>query len=634
MNTATAHPFERACWAGAALLAIALLQSVVRVPLGVAPVALTAGVVLFAAVAPWPALLLIAAAGPLSSVLFHLAGPTYEVRFEEIVVLAYLAGAAMHQAARPGQGGLPLIFRWSSWLLLFAAFASGLVVLSGMAAADPAIPAWQFAWRMVSFEYLQGAHALFPAMLLVEGVLLALISAELCARHPLLRTTALTAAMVASAAAAGLLTIVRLLSVAWAREDPWAAIGTLIAQFRISVVHPDLNAAGSYFAMMLCVTLAFARHRTLTLVTVPVIGLALWTSGSRAALLALALMALITMLRSSALRVKRPLLLSAVATLVLLAGLIGFYPHARNENVRAAALFRMQLARAAAYAVTEAPVFGIGAGRFYDESMRYIAATRPSDTPLHVGGNENAHNNFLQIAAELGVIGLVLFLVVVAAALKQPQEPAVDPRLQWPLAAALGTYLLTCVMGHPLLVASAAYPFWLLLGVSAAAQGITAIRPAGLRLVAAAVALTLLVALPFRIVEASRNANLEHVGVGVSRWQRDSEGARFRWAGGHSSIYVPGDASAVRIPVRHGGVEPPVIEVRIFVAGREANRVLVESGGGWMTVRLRITPRSAARFIKVDLLATSPQSGQTLDIEPTHESGALMIGRIEPEGSR
>lgn len=326
----------------------------------------------------------------------------------------------------------------------------------------------------------------------------------------------------------------------------------------------------------------------------------------------------------------------AVALAVLLAAGIAWYPEGRNENLKAASAFRLQIAKAAMYAMADAPLFGIGGGRFYDESMRYVAASRHSETPLHVGGNENAHNYFLQTAAELGVLGLSLLLAVLASALGRTLQPTVDRRLRWSVVAGLAVYLATCLVGHPLLVAGTAYPFWLLLGVSAGARGDVPASSSRLRWATAALVTLLLVSLPVRAIDAARSANLEHAGVGLSMWQRDEQGIRFRWAGGRSAIYVPSDATAVRIPLRHGGQGPARIDVRIFIAGREANRVRVEAGSDWKVVRLLIPHRTEneARFTDVDLLATPADSLQPLDVVSTDRSGVLMIGRIEPEGRR
>ena len=50
------------------------------------------------------------------------------------------------------------------------------------------------------------------------------------------------------------------------------------------------------------------------------------------------------------------------------------------------------------------PIFGVGAGRYYGMSERFMG---PFIRDLW---RENAHNNFLQIGAELGALGLLGFL--------------------------------------------------------------------------------------------------------------------------------------------------------------------------------------------------------------------------------
>lgn len=635
MNTATATSFERICWAGAALLAAALLHSVYVVPLGPLPLTVISGLVLLAVIKPSSALLVLAAVGPLAPSLFWITGPRYDTRFEEILVLAYTVGAAAHLAARPARGALPTVFRWTVWLLILTALASTVVVFAGLAATDPSVSMWGYAARLAGSEYLQQPHALFRALLLVEGLGLALICAELCARDPRPRSTAVVGALVAAGTLVGVLTIVRLVSIAVARDDPWTTMITLIAQFRVSAVHPDLNAAGSYFALLLCAAVGLTRRRWVLMSTVPLMVCGLWTSGSRAALAACVIAATAVAIQQRSVRLHRRLAAAgAIALAVILVVGIAWYPEGRNEGLKAAAAFRIQIGKAAMYAVADAPVFGIGAGRFYDESMRYVAASRHSETPLHVGSLENAHNYFLQVAAELGLLGLGLFLTLLASALGKPIQSMVERRLRWAIVAGLVVYLATCLVGHPLLVAGTAYPFWLLLGVAACARGRVPPSAPQWQWAGAAVVVMVVASLPVRAISATRSANLEHAGVGLSMWQRDNEGIRFRWGGGRSALYVPADATAVKIPLRHGGQGPAIIDVRIFIAGREANRVRVEAGGDWTIVRLLVPPGEGARFTAVDLLATSPDSLEPLDIVSTDGSGALMIGRIEPERSR
>ena len=108
------------------------------------------------------------------------------------------------------------------------------------------------------------------------------------------------------------------------------------------------------------------------------------------------------------------------------------------------------------------PVFGVGVGRFFSTSAEYLSPAFRSVVP-----SENAHNNFLQVLAELGIVGFVPFVwligaVVVVVWRRRRSGPL--PRSAAAGAAGLSAFVLTWFGGHPLLVAEAAYPFWLLLG--------------------------------------------------------------------------------------------------------------------------------------------------------------------------
>ena len=63
--------------------------------------------------------------------------------------------------------------------------------------------------------------------------------------------------------------------------------------------------------------------------------------------------------------------------------------------------------------IASRPAFGIGLGEFYQRSGEFATPELIAKFPVAV--HENAHNNFLQIAAELGLIGGVVFVWLVAA---------------------------------------------------------------------------------------------------------------------------------------------------------------------------------------------------------------------------
>jgi hypothetical protein len=343
------------------------------------------------------------------------------------------------------------------------------------------------------------------------------------------------------------------------------------------------------------------------------IAVGLWLSGSRTALAAVfepgalsGLIALRTRWGNRKAYMTIILLVIAVA-----AGAWRWYPAGRNATGSEALEVRVVMGKAALRLTAAHPVFGVGLGRFYALSGHF----------------ENAHNNFLQIAAELGMSGLVLFLCIVALAIRETWRRLDAPEPSWGLLGGLAAFLLTCTAGHPLLVAGAAYPFWIALGLAASPSEAPPRPDWRLRLAAVGVMLAIAVTLPFRIAEAERQANREQASVGLSKWQREPDGSRYRWAGGRSAFFVVSSARAIRIPLRPAPQGPIPMEVRIFVDGREADRILLASTQDWRTARIVLARRPTAAFSRIDLEARAPGAPASLDGQSTDTTGVLMVGR-------
>ena len=113
--------------------------------------------------------------------------------------------------------------------------------------------------------------------------------------------------------------------------------------------------------------------------------------------------------------------------------------------------------------MTEAnPAFGVGIGRFYSRSGEFSSSGAAQEFPPAV--HENAHNNFLQILAELGIVGfgVMMWLLWTAAGYGRRLLGADmhDP-LRWGLMTGLSAFVLSCLGGHPLLIDEPAFAFWL-----------------------------------------------------------------------------------------------------------------------------------------------------------------------------
>ncbi len=118
------------------------------------------------------------------------------------------------------------------------------------------------------------------------------------------------------------------------------------------------------------------------------------------------------------------------------------------------------------------PAFGVGIGRFYARSGEFSSPELLVSFPPAI--HENAHNNFLQILAELGIVGFASVLWLLWSTVRYGRrllaaDLQVDPHglLRWSLVTGLLAFLLSWLGGHPLLIDEPAFAFWLLLGTVA-----------------------------------------------------------------------------------------------------------------------------------------------------------------------
>jgi hypothetical protein len=270
------------------------------------------------------------------------------------------------------------------------------------------------------------------------------------------------------------------------------------------------------------------------------------------------------------------------------------------------------------------PVFGIGIGRYYSRSGEFSSQELLTNFPPAI--HENAHNNFLQILAELGMLGLAsaLWLLMTAANYGR-RLLAADERdpVRWSLATGLVAFVVSWLGGHPLLIDEPAFAFWLLLGTLAGwgASFDVASSPKRLRdWVVVAAILGIAVSVPIRADRQKADFNLEHRGVGLSTWRDAVDGVRYRLAGSASSVFVPAHVPTVTIPMRATGERDLRVELRLD--GRPAD-VLTVPADRWHFLRFSLPQnREGPRFHRLDFAVVSPT---------TTSDGVLMIGKVEPK---
>ncbi|OFW16056.1 MAG: hypothetical protein A3F70_12275 [Acidobacteria bacterium RIFCSPLOWO2_12_FULL_67_14] len=377
---------------------------------------------------------------------------------------------------------------------------------------------------------------------------------------------------------------------------------------RYSLHLADLNAAGSLYvvAVLVAASALWSRppRRGLWIAALAAVLPALWLTGSRSSLLAMAagLLILAAARRPGALSRARIVTVAAILSAILLAALalMDWQPDVRGSAARSATL-RSQFLATTGRMFASAPIFGVGIGRYFDRSAEFMS---PELRGLY--GNENAHNYFAQQFAELGLVGGVLFLwlagALVAAGWERSRAPDASP-LAVGLFAGVSSYLMTCVTGHPLLVAEAALPFW---AASGALAGAGSTRPLERRVYPLAAALAGLA-----IAAGVAGGVMAYAAVGEAPAERGfhgietaPDGAPFRWMTRHAVTYVPNDGPGfLRLRVRAPGIgmlRPLMLETS--VAGRVVDRREVPADR-WMTFDMPVRSSASAPFRRVDLWA-------------------------------
>jgi hypothetical protein len=623
-------------WAVCVAVGLLLLSSLLQQPLTFRQSAILTAFAALSLFRPLDALLVFAALGPIVGLADAVLGLSFGGWLLETAVLLLLVPWTAMQ------------IRWSrstewrslDWALLaFAVIVAGsalahlpvIVLRAGSESTSYAL--WQFFTR----EYLlhpAGYGVASEAVALVEGIGLCAFVSRLAVDVGAARR--IVGMAIAGATAAAMLNVSRLLEVALRRGPLTDTLVDATRTLRINTQYADLNAAGSYFALFAVAAIGLSNVRTrrgsiYAAAAIPLV-LAVWLSGSRTALTATGLGVMLTFVvrhREGALRLiqARKRILAAAAVLVVLMSLVVLFPNGRNVGVRYSVWARVELASTAFDMLADRPLLGVGVSRFYDLFPQYAspelrqAFYEATWVPVV---RENAHNNFLQILAELGLAGFAAFVLILLLAL-QP-APAVLGSVRPTLVVALGAFFFTALFGHPLLTRPVAYPFWLILGVAAAGAPPIAPRSAAIvRAAATAAIVALVVTLPFRDEYERRHANLEGVALGMSNWERDEAGHRFRWAAAESAFFVPSDHRVVRLPVRSAGAGQCVVAIR--VDGQRTDQVTIPAGF-WQELRLRLPPApDGNQFSRVDLLA---DAGCSQGVSNSRQT--LMVGRPEEMG--
>lgn len=495
---------------------------------------------------------------------------------------------------------------WPGACFAIVVVASVLVVQPVWLLSFETAPSWSVFVDVVSqsraFEGSPEWQPTTTALRLLLGIGVALCTESALRKRPEQLETIIVAFGVGAGIAAGH-NLQRLLEL-----HPGEGGRELLAALSIARINTqtDVNAGGSLFALASFAVLAAVsapgwRRWSLAPVLPLVLVGGLWLSGSRSALAS----AVVAVLAGMVIRtlthwgIGWRAIAAAGVTTAILAGAVMFYPSTRNFSISASLQSRRIFAETAVSMWAVSPIDGVGVGTFYGRSSDFGAAA--ADEILVTGRTrENAHNYPLQVVAELGVLGLLPYLLLIVPTVWRGARPVAGPTGLW-LAAGLAAYLASSLTGHPQLLSETVLPFWVVLGCLAALIGAPARPRQGLWAAATAGLLLLVVtAHPVRADRTRDIAVLENRGIGLTRWQSEEDGHRFRLGGAESIVFVPTGATVTMPFAIEGQVEQPV-PVAVIVDGVEVNQLVV-APDEWADIRLSIRP-SRRHYVDLRLMS-------------------------------
>lgn len=392
--------------------------------------------------------------------------------------------------------------------------------------------------------------------------------------------------LVVSVAAVALVSLYRVAEIAVRTEAPMDRALEVIHTLRIAPLVGDVNSLGALLLLVspMAFQLALTRgQRLLGLAALAMLLSASWLAGSRSALGVIPLaLAATAALRSEWGRRWQAWAAAAGVGLAAL-GLFLLAPTGRHVEPSLAWIVRRDMGIVAVRMLNDAPVFGAGLGQFYARSTAYMPDTVRKHYP-----RENAHNQFLQVAGELGMLGLVAFVGLLAA--------AAWPALRWRPPEAAGAisgvfgFLLSSLAQHPLLDPTVAATFWLALGLLAAyGTGVGRSPGRPWRVVAAGVAAVAVITLPIQAIGRARAIDLTGTTTGT-RTIRDDNGTRFFRSADTATLYVSVQARQCTVTFRLGDHSGEAA-LTLRLDHRDAGTVNA-TGESWRSVVLRLPERA------------------------------------------
>jgi hypothetical protein len=271
--------------------------------------------------------------------------------------------------------------------------------------------------------------------------------------------------------------------------------------------------------------------------------------------------------------------------------------------------FRQQFVMSSFRVIGTHPYLGIGPGRYFRDSPGFL-------TPQLAWsyGSENAHNNYLQVTTEEGIIGFFVYAAFFAGAISlafRALARAPHDRRLLGITAGVVAFLGTCLVGHPLLVPEVAAAFFLLLALGASLGGSVLLNPVrrvrlqadGTRRLLMVTATILFAVLPAWTLEKPMAAvHLEEVDGMYYGDEGTADGVPFHWTRKFASQYVPNTWRIIELPLRSpiAALTHERTLVEITSGGKTLANAMI--GDTWTNITLTLpSPEPPALFSRVNL---------------------------------
>jgi O-antigen ligase len=557
---------------------------------------LTAAVTAVSIAWPQRGFMLLALLAPVSTTLsWRLGGLEPGGFLLEQLVLAACAGSLVRYSAGPATRlGPPAALMAVIALVSAAAMAPA----AAAASAPPGLETGPSALWLQLLDRHAAANAavwapVFAALIVAESCLLGWVAEREIRRAPALGTQLLWLLLIGHAVSA-MLSLDQVIGTWLETGGGLRALGHTLLTARLST-QMEVHAAGSALVLAAIAGLgliAGARaRRTSALVLIIVIAAGLWISASRLAIIGAAIAATIALVWWGARSSRRRAVTAGIATVVVL--LVGWFAVGPNVGrygtASASVRTRLMMAETSMRLYLTAPMFGIGIHQFYAASARALDPDFPS---LSGYARENAHNNFLQVLTEQGVVGLAAmlwWLALLGVGFWSARKRDGPLRERDALFLGLFTCVSTWIGGHPLLLREFSTIFFVYAAMLASFT--PAVSVVGARVATTGAAIVAL-SLPVRATLLRNAADLEDQGFGLSRWARDAE-YLYREAGAEFHVYLP-TGGTVQLPVRLAGDGPATALVEVHLGGRvvQERRIAADQ---WRLLDVEV-PQSTKRF--------------------------------------